>query len=118
MHARAARVFLRLAIGFARMVDPASVIAMIAAVNDLARACREKEGMKRIVWIRGMQGIGLLRGDSLARILDNPGAGRNVSGGEYTVAVQSGSPDCMPGWSRFRHGSILRCRAQTNNIVE
>lgn len=51
--ALAVAAFLRFAVGVARVVDPARVVAFVAAVDDAAGTQREEEGMERIVRIGG-----------------------------------------------------------------
>src|SRR5690606_4901602 len=86
------------AVGSARVVDPARVIALVAAVDDIAAAQGKEKSMEGIFRVYRMQLISSLRCDPLAAVLDDAGALWNINGGEYAHAVQGGFFDDVPGF--------------------
>src|SRR5690606_37246673 len=90
VHPFSASSFLRFAIGPARMVDPARIVAFVAAIDNFAAGKRKKERVERIIGIDRMQRVGLLGGNTFAAVFDNAGAGGNVAQGKYASAVQGG----------------------------
>ena len=92
--------FLRFAVGLAGMVDPARVVAFVAAVDHAAGAEREEEGVEGIVRIGRVAAVCFLGADALAAVLDDARARGNLAGGEDAIAVQLGAADGVPGLDR------------------
>ncbi|MNT45605.1 hypothetical protein D3C72_1822010 [compost metagenome] len=82
------------------MVDPAGIVALVAAVDHAAGAEREEEGMEGIVGVGRMPPVRFLGADAFAAVLDDARARGNLARGEDAVAVQLGAADDMPGLDR------------------
>src|SRR5690606_8699747 len=95
--ALAVAAFLGFAVGLAGMVDPARVVAVVAAVDHAARTEREEEGVERIVGVGGVAAVGFLGADALAAVFDDARAGGDFARGEHAVAMQLGAAHDVPG---------------------
>src|SRR3546814_7494683 len=93
--------FLRLAIGFAGMVDPARIVAVIAAIDHAARSERKEERVEGIVGIGRVAAVGLFGADALAAIFDDAGAGRDFACSKHAVAMQLRAAHGVPGLGGF-----------------
>src|SRR5690606_4148390 len=82
--------FARLAIRLAAMIDPARIVAIVAAIDHLAIFQAEEEGVKRILRIRPGALGGLTRTDTLARIFNQAGFRLDFARGEYPAAMDLG----------------------------
>src|SRR3569623_497512 len=85
--------FPRFAVRLAAMVDPARLVAVDAAVDQLAALQTEKESMERIVRIGTGPLVRLSLRDAFAFVFDDEFAGRNFAGGEYAVSVDGRMTD-------------------------
>src|SRR5690606_27696205 len=97
--AGAVLVFSRLAVGRARVIEPARVIAALAAVDHEAAAERKIKRVAGVVGVDRPAGVGLLGREAAARIAQDAGLGGDVPGGEHAHAVQRGFADDVPGTS-------------------
>jgi len=103
IHGLARGAFLRLAVRRTGVVDPARIIAALAAIDHLAAAQREEEGMKWIIGVYREHCISLFRRNALPAVLKNVCARGDIRGGEDPVAVECGLPDCVPSGKRACH---------------
>ncbi len=85
--------FLRLAIRRTGMIDPARIIAFIAAVDQLATVKTEEKGVIRILRVLPETFFCLLFRNALAPVFNETSPGRNLAGSEHAVAVNAGMPD-------------------------
>ncbi len=86
-----AAVFLAgFAVWLAGMVDPAGIVAVAAAVDDLAVFQAEKERMEVVGRLGVFALYGFFPGDVLAFIFDDAGAFGDLTGGEDASAVDTG----------------------------
>ncbi len=81
--------FLRLAIRFARVIDPTRVITVITTIDQSATFQAKEKGMVRIVGVETKSLIRLLLADALATVLNNPGTCRNFSCSEDPIAMNA-----------------------------
>lgn len=64
------------------MIDPASIVALVAAIDHPARSQSEKKCMERIVGVRRMPVISLFRANALTAVLDDASSLGNFARGE------------------------------------
>ncbi|MCY1382451.1 hypothetical protein D9M69_704730 [compost metagenome] len=82
------------------MVDPARVVAFVAAVDHAAGAEGEEESMEGIVRIGRMAAVCFLGADARAAVFNDARTGRDLACGEDAIAVQLGAADDVPGLDR------------------
>src|SRR5690606_8882361 len=73
-------VFAGFAVRAAGMVDPARIVAALAAIHNHAVAQRKEEGMVGIFRPVRRQGVGLFLRDAATPIFNDAGFGRDVAG--------------------------------------
>ncbi len=79
--------FARFAVWFARMIDPACIAAIDAAIDHLAAFEAEEEGVIRIFRIGAVALGGLFVADAFTFVLDQKRVGWNTARGKNAAAV-------------------------------
>ena len=69
------------------MVNPARIITLVAAINQLSAVQTKEKRMVRIVRIQAETFLGLLFSNALSRVFNDASASGNFACREHTVAM-------------------------------
>ena len=75
------------------MIDPASIIALVAAVNQFAAVEAEEKRVVGIIGILSETLFCLFLGDAFSPVFDDACTGRNLASCKHTIAVDVRVPD-------------------------